>query len=1438
MIIRLNLSSIGSYRYSPAATAALILTGGSGTTVGLIQRHICGDVSAQRAREGVQFREIGRTDQDRQLLSMYSGINSEGADGNVSDSIERTIQSIRFFTPQEAILACQTDQRPGNDPALQSELTPRDFHIKSQLIHIGNIISISPVTAEARFNILKQCDNQAVMRFVKPWLPNEFIKHYLRLRTKSGLVKARIWYCRFDKLGIKRNLDTYYLLLSHYLENNMHAEVIDVLRDVLHDGVPGSIFFRDLLKRKSDLLDQFNEIFRCERHLIDERLDNWLREEVKFALIHLKPQMEADISPSDIQSTVPHNDVKIRENDASGMRDSTIAGPGLRGGARNRANNVPGARGSTTADSGKLSRMDKDQDGIERIAKIFELLGKYDTESSWKQQVLLEAFSHMAAEDRGCNISGKMQSLCVIPKLLRNLMYNWSKVITEAINAEISRFELDDNPNRDAVIILLFTLKYIKVQDIARISIRGLLSLISNSIYRSSFDKDHDIRIRYTLAAQNIGAEFKHTMRVYSILNSHSGLGLGVKRALSKISSHGLISDGRTRRRLAEMDELVNSRGEPAFSWTPLVVLKVGILLLDIMIENLKLGGDLSHCGDDVEDSILLGHTVAKENNGKKTYGYISVNKRIISMMDSSPIIHPVNLPMLTKPLPWTSIDNGGYISGNKILMLNPSFESLSALKASYETGALDTLLKAIDVLSSVPWTINKKVLDVAEHFYNIDDYKIFASAGKVQPAEADDIFVNDELCDSVDSYDYSTISASKLRRETARKLAENVRSIQSNYSKRSGAGYKINMAKGLAGRTFYYSYNIDFRGRAYPTSLYLSHASDDLSRGLLLFGEKKKLGKRGLYWLKVQIASLAGCGRLSFDERVKFTEDNMHNIIDSAKAPIRGDKWWAQFDNRWQVLACCIELYKAIESKDPESYETGIHVHKDGTCNGVQHYAALSRDATLAEMVNLTDSNRPNDIYSYLLDGLIRRIKADIENKDPLAIMAIHFAERKLIKQTVMTIPYGVTMYGAVSQIRDKISEGDIKSLMSKLNNPLISKNTPSFYHFRLPQYIARVAFDAIDETYGPAVLMQKWLMLCAEKVTKSVTLDYLTTKEFKMMKLMQKLGYLPPSPPEEADEIRKLKHEIEISKNHKMNTTDPRTSASRHSESDGVSSSDNFCRGKLEVQDDMSGVFPPEDELGASMTTSISAELPKNDGRNDKVKGKIHSKSVSELKSHIMDIPGSNRIERKNSALINNAVRWTSPIGLPIVQPYRDIKDSDRIVVRSKRQSVIVKLPSACSISPIIPRMQITSFPPNFIHSLDATHMMLAAISCYEQGICFVSIHDSYWTHPSTVDILDKVITRSFVKLHSADNLENLRTEILLKFRNRYYQENITVRNPEHIKMLRSTTSGLRRSKPDVSGSDTLNIRVYSPIRIDPPPRSSSLDIKKVLDSKYFFN
>ena len=225
-----------------------------------------------------------------------------------------------------------------------------------------------------------------------------------------------------------------------------------------------------------------------------------------------------------------------------------------------------------------------------------------------------------------------------------------------------------------------------------------------------------------------------------------------------------------------------------------------------------------------------------------------------------------------------------------------------------------------------------------------------------------------------------------------------------------------------------YFPHNIDFRGRAYPIPPHLNHIGDDLSRGLLKFAEKKPLGASGLRWLKIHLANLAGFDKGSFEERIQFVQDHMVDIYNSAEKPLEGNMWWTKADDPWQCLATCMELRHALESGNPEGYESSLPVHQDGTCNGLQHYAALGGDTMGARQVNLDITDRPSDVYTHVADMVELKIKQDIETGNKYAEMLQGKVSRKVVKQTVMTTVYGVTFVGAREQIERQLKDrGDI---------------------------------------------------------------------------------------------------------------------------------------------------------------------------------------------------------------------------------------------------------------------------------------------------------------------------------------------------------------------------------------------------------------------------
>ena len=202
-------------------------------------------------------------------------------------------------------------------------------------------------------------------------------------------------------------------------------------------------------------------------------------------------------------------------------------------------------------------------------------------------------------------------------------------------------------------------------------------------------------------------------------------------------------------------------------------------------------------------------------------------------------------------------------------------------------------------------------------------------------------------------------------------------------------------IAKKLLDKTFYHMYTYDFRCRRYVSSAYFHEQGTDLSKGLLLYAEKKAITEKGFYWLLISIASnwAGAAGRedklktdkLPLADRVIWALENETAFIAYATAP-KKHQGWMYAEKPWQFLAACNELKKLrefqskLDWKEKKSrlydYPSGLIVYIDGSNNGAQHLTALSRDETTAPLVNLVPSAFPGDLYKYVADHVWLKIQ------------------------------------------------------------------------------------------------------------------------------------------------------------------------------------------------------------------------------------------------------------------------------------------------------------------------------------------------------------------------------------------------------------------------------------------------------------------------------
>ncbi|CAL1300720.1 unnamed protein product [Larinioides sclopetarius] len=680
--------------------------------------------------------------------------------------------------------------------------------------------------------------------------------------------------------------------------------------------------------------------------------------------------------------------------------------------------------------------------------------------------------------------------------------------------------------------------------------------------------------------------------------------------------------------------------------WSRGALVKIGSELYDILQKNVSFDPNRVRHKDSNKSSMAQVFYVTYEDDpdSVKISRHIGTHDLLCKLYRDAKLPYlefdATVVPMLSPPKPWVKHDSGGFlITATPFIRFNDSAIHQTNYYSTVPSKQLNPCFDSLNSLSLCPWVVNTPVLDLI-----ID---VFQKGGNEEldvPLNPNTFPPAPKISSFMSKKDKAIIW--KQRRELEKKKCE-------ASSLWFDCLYKLSIANHFRDKVFWFPHNLDFRGRAYPTPPHFNHLGNDLIRSILLFAEGQPLGKHGLDWLKIQLINLTGFKKRDPHRiRLQFANEKIPEILDSADRPFEGEQWWRTSDKPWQTLACCKELASALRHPNPEEYVSHFPIHQDGSCNGLQHYAALGRDELGATEVNLRPSDAPQDVYSGVSALVERERQKDAANGLEVAKKLEGFVRRKVVKQTVMTFVYGVTKYGAKLQI--------LKQL----------KDIPDFdekYHHEASLYLMQKIFFSIKEMFTATQEIQNWFTDCAEHITR------------------------------------------------------------------------------------------------------VSGET----------------------------------------------LQWVTPLGLPVIQPYHK-----EITLRNSRYSIQGKESCSNYTSYFEPyqlpniRKQKNGFAPNFIHSLDASHMMLTSLFCQRQGITFVSVHDCYWTHASAVEIMNKICREQFVSLHKEPILEDLSEFFLDKYA-RVVDEQIQDKK-------------LKRNSAKMKLRELLST----------VPKKGTFDLDKVLESEYFFS
>jgi hypothetical protein len=436
--------------------------------------------------------------------------------------------------------------------------------------------------------------------------------------------------------------------------------------------------------------------------------------------------------------------------------------------------------------------------------------------------------------------------------------------------------------------------------------------------------------------------------------------------------------------------------------------IQFGQLLLDLLMD---------------EFSYIFERIMIYDNNESNIY--ISITKEYLRIL-SSIIFNPIKLPMIVEPKIWSDKNIGGYlldefnelVKNNEIVRSNPYLKIQSSIT--------NTQINTINFLNSIPFEINKNMLN----FIKIEGEKegsiIFNGYNKLHPL-ADKI--NDDNIDS------------KLKLDI---ISHN--SLYWNYT------YIINIALLMKNNTIYLPTFLDFRGRIYPSPNYLSYQGGDLARSLLLFKDVgKKIGfeetadkildttisKKLLInkladidYVKLYLANVFGLNKINRKNRIKWFDINIKEILYllNNNFELFYIKYLSEAKEPAQFIACLFE-YNNWSNKEITDIKTPILF--DATCSGVQHLSALTSDLDIAKLVNITESVKdgPSDFYEFCIKNIIKNINnlPDSDSILKFKLLKLNLT-RKILKHSIMTVPYNVTPIGIADKIATVFDKSFIK--------------------------------------------------------------------------------------------------------------------------------------------------------------------------------------------------------------------------------------------------------------------------------------------------------------------------------------------------------------------------------------------------------------------------
>lgn len=371
----------------------------------------------------------------------------------------------------------------------------------------------------------------------------------------------------------------------------------------------------------------------------------------------------------------------------------------------------------------------------------------------------------------------------------------------------------------------------------------------------------------------------------------------------------------------------------------------------------------------------------------------------------------PVYGPCVEPPLHWTGTTGGGFHTEQLRRIHRYLVKTAPSARKLLRDREMPVVLEAVNALQDTRWAVNTEVLDVLI---------ALAEAGR---EVAGVTLPTDEPKPERQPW-FDTVDKAAMTPEQKEVLTAWKRSMVGWYERRKlrtsayGRFYSATRQaqQFRSGGPLHFVYFLDSRGRAYPLGVGLSPQGNDLQKGLLRFHDGMPIHKESAErWFLIHGANKFGFDKAKLRDREQWARDRKALILAMADDPL-GNQEWTKADNPLQFLAWCFEYRDWV--RDP-GFVSHIPVSMDGSCNGLQHFSAMLRDAVGGHATNLTNNEEMQDIYGQVATAAYRRLLAAPADEEGFRDWWIkHGIKRDVVKRSVMTTPYGVTKRSATGYI------------------------------------------------------------------------------------------------------------------------------------------------------------------------------------------------------------------------------------------------------------------------------------------------------------------------------------------------------------------------------------------------------------------------------------